>query len=70
LQSSTLLISKVDAITCNDGFVEDLAKIKLILFPTQVGFDPMTGVMMSTQQDNREVAEGHSLADRYFFRFW
>ena len=26
----------------------------------------MTGVMMSTQQDNREVAEGHSLADKYF----
>jgi hypothetical protein len=26
----------------------------------------MTGVMMSTQQDNSEVAEGHSLADRFF----
>ena len=33
------------------------------VFVLQVGFDPMTGVMMSTQQDNREVAEGHSLAE-------
>ena len=36
----------------------------LLVHLHKVGFDPMTGVMMSTQQDNRDVAEGHTLADR------
>ena len=30
----------------------------------KVGFDPMTGDMMSTQQDNANVASGHSFADQ------
>ena len=29
----------------------------------KVGFDPMTGDMMSTQVNNDDVAEGHSFAD-------
>ena len=36
----------------------------LLVHLHKVGFDPMTGDMMSTQFNNNEVAEGHSLADQ------
>lgn len=36
----------------------------LLVHLHKVGFDPMTGDMMSTQQDNMEVASGHSFADQ------
>ena len=36
----------------------------LLVHLHQVGFDPMTGDMMSTQQNNTDVASGHSFADK------
>jgi len=36
----------------------------LLVLLHKVGFDPMTGDMMSTQQDNQAVASGHSFADQ------
>ena len=36
----------------------------MFVFTLKVGFDPMTGDMMSTQQNNAEVADGHSFADK------
>jgi len=36
----------------------------LLVHLHKVGFDPMTGDMMSTQQNNAEVADGHSFADK------
>ncbi len=36
----------------------------LLVHLHKVGFDPMTGDMMSTQLDNNQVAEGHSFADQ------
>ena len=36
----------------------------LLVHLHKVGFDPMTGDMMSTQQNNSEVADGHSFADK------
>lgn len=36
----------------------------LLVLLHKVGFDPMTGDMMSTQQDNDAVASGHSFADQ------
>jgi double stranded RNA-specific editase B len=36
----------------------------LLVHLHKVGFDPMTGDMMSTQQDNMDVASGHSFADK------
>ena len=42
----------------------NLAIITCLFFTLKVGFDPMTGDMMSTQQNNAEVADGHSFADK------
>ena len=36
----------------------------LLVHLHKVGFDPMTGDMMSTQQNNSDVADGHSFADK------
>ena len=36
----------------------------LLVHLHKVGFDPMTGDMMSTQQNNAEAADGHSFADK------
>ena len=36
----------------------------LLVHLHKVGFDPMTGDMMSTQQNNSEAASGHSFADK------
>ncbi len=36
----------------------------LLVHLHKVGFDPMTGEMMSTQQNNNDIAIGHSLADK------
>ena len=36
----------------------------LLVHLHQVGFDPMTGDMMSTQQNNTDIASGHSFADK------
>jgi len=36
----------------------------LLVHLHKVGFDPMTGDMMSTQKNNDEVAEGHTFADQ------
>lgn len=36
----------------------------LLVHLHKVGFDPMTGDMMSTQQNNAQVADGHSFADK------
>ena len=36
----------------------------LLVHLHKVGFDPMTGDLMSTQLDNNDVAEGHSFADQ------
>ncbi len=36
----------------------------LLVHLHKVGFDPMTGEMMSTQQNNADAAIGHSLADK------
>ena len=44
----------------------------LLVHLHKVGFDPMTGDMMSTQQNNAEVADGHSFADKIgqLGKFW
>lgn len=36
----------------------------LLVHLHRVGFDPMTGDMMSTQVNNNEIADGHSFADQ------
>jgi dsRNA-specific ribonuclease len=36
----------------------------LLVHLHKVGFDPMTGDMMSTQEDQKDIATGHSFADQ------